>query len=476
MHKFVEPMTVGLIGVLLTFTACGVPNQPEVQSHSLCASRGRSSEPCNIIQGISANGIGEQVVGASIGGGGSSTFPNRVDDDYGVVAGGLNNNAGGQSVVSGGAFNVAGGFRTVIGGGNDNTTSAFDSVIGGGSQNSALGVHSTVSGGGGNLAANLDATIGGGSGNLAEGQAATIAGGTRNSAAYYATVGGGFGNLASGAFSTVSGGVRNQAEGPIATVGGGAGNQVFGNNAVISGGLNNSVLGDYAAVSGGRGNQANGDYSLAAGRSAFIPVGHDGVFLFADSNEAIFSSQTANEFAVRATGGVRFVSAVDDAGTPISGVMLPSGSGAWSILSSRSAKTELAPANDQDVLKRLAKLPIYTWSYAAQELSVMHIGPMAEDFYSTFGLGEDERYISTIDLQGVALAAIRAVNNSLAAEHARVERLEIENEELNVRLAALEQTVSGEPAGLSPELTVIFGSLLGLIAGFTISQRSLSRT
>jgi hypothetical protein len=69
MHKFVEPMTVGLIGVLLTFTACGVPNQPEVQSHSLCASRGRSSEPCNIIQGISANGIGEQVVGASIGGG-----------------------------------------------------------------------------------------------------------------------------------------------------------------------------------------------------------------------------------------------------------------------------------------------------------------------------------------------------------------------------------------------------------------------
>jgi len=34
---------------------------------------------------------------------------------------------------------------------------------------------------------------------------------------------------------------------------------------------------------------------------------------------------------------------------------------------------------------------------------------MAQDFYSAFGIGEDEKYISTIDADGVALAAIQGL-------------------------------------------------------------------
>ena len=37
------------------------------------------------------------------------------------------------------------------------------------------------------------------------------------------------------------------------------------------------------------------------------------------------------------------------------------------------------------------------------------MGPMAQDFREAFGLGEDEKHVSTVDSEGVALAAIQAL-------------------------------------------------------------------
>jgi len=63
-------------------------------------------------------------------------------------------------------------------------------------------------------------------------------------------------------------------------------------------------------------NVAAGDYSFAAGRRAKINGAHDGAFLFADQNNYDFNSTAVNEFAVRATGGARFVTAIDGSGNP----------------------------------------------------------------------------------------------------------------------------------------------------------------
>jgi predicted nuclease with TOPRIM domain len=73
---------------------------------------------------------------------------------------------------------------------------------------------------------------------------------------------------------------------------------------------------------------------------------------------------------------------------------------------------------------------------------------MAQDFYASFGLGEDEKTISTIDPAGVALAAIqelyktsveqRAISDELRAEN---KELITKNEELSKRLAELESIV-----------------------------------
>jgi hypothetical protein len=101
------------------------------------------------------------------------------------------------------------------------------------------------------------------------------------------------------------------------------------------------------------------------------------------------------------------------------------------MISDRARKTNFASVDPADVLDRVRELPISTWEYSGDEVSLRHLGPMAQDFAALFALGDD-RHIHAIDGQGVALAAIQG----LAAE---LERLRAENRELVGRIAALEQ-------------------------------------
>jgi lipid II:glycine glycyltransferase (peptidoglycan interpeptide bridge formation enzyme) len=70
---------------------------------------------------------------------------------------------------------------------------------------------------------------------------------------------------------------------------------------------------------------------------------------------------------------------------------------------------------------------------------------MAQDFYAAFALGDDERTMATIDLDGVALAAIQGLHQLAEERAARVEALEAQSaaqqeqiDQLASRLAALE--------------------------------------
>jgi hypothetical protein len=48
------------------------------------------------------------------------------------------------------------------------------------------------------------------------------------------------------------------------------------------------------------------------------------------------------------------------------------------------------------------------------------MGPFAEDFAKTFGLGNDEKHITTVDESGVALAAIQGLNRKVENENAQL--------------------------------------------------------
>jgi hypothetical protein len=266
-----------------------------------------------------------------------------------------------------------------------------------------------------------------------------VGGGSFNTAGANATVGGGTQNNASGFNATVAGGAGNNATANYVTIGGGLANHAGGIYGTVGGGYGNTGSGSFSTVPGGFRNEAAGDYSFASGRRAIVAATHDGAFLYADSNDFDFHSAAADEFAVRATGGVRLVTAIDDSGDPVAGVDLASGSGSWSSLSDQDVKANVLPVDEDQILASLAELLISTWNYTSQDPSIRHIGPMAQDFYAAFGVGEDDKHISTVDADGVALAAIQGLYRLVQEQDAQITALQEQITALEARLAALEQ-------------------------------------
>jgi hypothetical protein len=103
--------------------------------------------------------------------------------------------------------------------------------------------------------------------------------------------------------------------------------------------------------------------------------------------------------------------------------------------SDRNQKKNIAPVDTTAILDKVSRLPISTWTYLKEPASVRHLGPMAQDFRATFGLGDDDRTYYAVDAQGVALAAIKALNEQLSAQEARIVKLERENQSLSRRLS-----------------------------------------
>lgn len=108
--------------------------------------------------------------------------------------------------------------------------------------------------------------------------------------------------------------------------------------------------------------------------------------------------------------------------------------------SDRNVKEDFAAVDAQEVLAKVAALPLQSWSYTNRP-GVKHVGPMAQDFRAAFGLGEDDKHIATVDADGVALAAIQGLNRKLTEE---LQRRDAENAELKRRLERLEAMMSGQ--------------------------------
>ncbi|MEE8576541.1 MAG: tail fiber domain-containing protein, partial [candidate division Zixibacteria bacterium] len=171
-----------------------------------------------------------------------------------------------------------------------------------------------------------------------------------------------------------------------------------------------------------------GAYSFAAGRRA--KVTHDGSFVWGDSFNGDVSSSAINQFTARTSGGARFYS---NTGLT-TGVTLAAGGGAWAAISDSTVKENIRPVDGDDILDKISQLDITRWNYETQDESIEHIGPMAQDFHRLFGVGDNNTTITTIDPDGISLAAIKALiekNNELQTS----------NEELNKRLDKLERLI-----------------------------------
>jgi len=389
------------------------------------------------------------LIGATIGGG----YGNQAYGAGTFVGGGYGNQADGPgSFVGGGGFdgtNFDGNFAdapaSFIGGGLNNATAGYAAMLGGGFFNQILSYspYSFIGGGLHNIASGDmndfgTLVIAGGDGNVIASNSwnSAIVGGQGNlvvNNSHHSFIGGGLGNQTANAYGTVGGGNDNTNLGFAGTVAGGQNNTV-GNNfqPAVGGGYGNQAAGHYATVPGGFENLASGEYSFAAGDQAQATF--QGSFVWSDSSGSGLAATNNNSVTMRATGGYRLFSSASG------GVFLAAGSGSWNNMSDRNAKDHLDPVNPRDVLAGVVALPISKWSYKTEE-GVRHVGPMAQDFHQAFTVGENDTSISTVDEEGVALAAIQGLNQKVDEKEARIQEQATEIQELKQSVDALKKLV-----------------------------------
>lgn len=446
-----------------------------------------------VVVGGRENGVGNDysvVVGGrenvvegplSFIGGGVS---NRVIGSYGTIAAGWQNliDEGIYSSILGGRANYAlqGNYIT-IGGGYRNVVedqAHFGTISGGDSNRIQMNV--------------IYGSIGAGKSNVLVGNAnySTIGGGQKNKVEKpHSVIAGGLNNWSRGDYSTVAGGNTNEAGGDYSAVLGGGGNSAAQEYATVLGGRYNNAWGKYGVAAGYKSNITHSSVFMFADMRAsgnYFDSKADGQFMARVLNGALFTDEDTSSI-VRAqihsrSGGpipqfmadqvnddfarIRFRSAYaltnywDVAARVSTGefnifrngtgnvlqlsptsatnlMMMSNGArltigGAWTNASDRNAKDGISEINEEEILDKLAQLPLSSWHYKTEAQGVQHIGPMAQDFKETFGLGDSDKSIATVDADGVNMAAIKAL-------YKRLQKLEKQNEELTRQIRELKK-------------------------------------
>lgn len=210
---------------------------------------------------------------------------------------------------------------------------------------------------------------------------------------------------------------------------------------------NGAIASGQGSLAMGNGTTASGFQSTALGLRASTN-GRTGSVVIGDASTvatgAIVSNTADNQFMVRAAGGTILYSNA----ALTAGVSLAPGAGGWASVSDVNRKTGFRTLDGESVLAKIAAMPIQEWSYKAQDASIRHVGPTAQDFRAAFGLGESDTTITSVDIDGINLLAaqalvrrtvdLQALNYQLreenAAQRARLDQLE-------ARLLDLEQAL-----------------------------------
>ena len=185
------------------------------------------------------------------------------------------------------------------------------------------------------------------------------------------------------------------------------------------------ILGGLAGEDDGRistdPTQGGSDMFLISNDAVIVQLENDGVAADDDA-----------DFEIRRNGGTVIFRVDDTDGVEITDDLVVQGdatvNGTFSNPSDRARKENLEPIDPTEVLEQVAALPIRRWNFIRDAEDTPHLGPMAQDFFAAFGLGADERYIATVDADGVALAAIQGLYRLVELQRAELNRLGAELE------------------------------------------------
>jgi hypothetical protein len=250
-----------------------------------------------------------------------------------------------------------------------------------------------------------------------------------------------------------------------------------GNNSVAMGHITHAE-GNYATAFGnltyafgvastamGSGSSAGGDYSTAIGINTNA-TGLNSTALgrssdtnnqtnsFCIAGSTIGASNTSpNQMMMRFDNYTFYV-----AGTNNYAYIIPASNG-WAYTSDRNKKENFEELIGESVLKKIAKIPFYSWNFKDKEVKqYRHYGIMAQDFHDNFGkdnfgvIGNDTT-VSALDLLGVAYSGIKALEK-------RTEELLTKNAELNLNNERLEAQVQFQNQKFSDEIVELRAMIL----------------
>lgn len=262
--------------------------------------------------------------------------------------------------------------------------------------------------------------------------------GFETEASGYYSIAMGAGATASGWFSTAAG-HGTTASSTNATA--------FGDRTTASG-HTSTAMGTFARASGnhstalGYFTTASGAYSTAMGSHASTNS-RPGAFVYGDrSTVTPIQAQIANQFVVRAQQiwlgrnnnvGVGWGGFIETS----TGASLSWG-GTWTNSSDAARKHHFEAVDGEEVLEKVAALPLRTWSYKDEPATARHLGPTAQDFHAVFGLGHNDKAIATVDADGVSMAAIQALEKRTAELRNETVTLRAELARVLKRVAELE--------------------------------------
>jgi hypothetical protein len=417
----------------------------------------------SFIGGGGRDGTGSAAAGTD------TSLDHRAFGKWSTIAGGSGNvtglNGSGDSVrgdtVAGGIRNTASGGKAFVGGGGCNVASGFGAVIGGGGQSSDTGICVF-----GNVASGQYSFVGAGFNNVAAGTSSVALGQSAKAnetatfvfsdgTAYNSNGASTFNVRASGGlFVDDSTSIRMGATvrqnitlwgNPAATTGSyGIGVQNSNMYFRLDAGVSENGFAYYAG--GTHSNTAQdpgvggtllatldrqGSFNLPTSLDQHIRLrtgsglvqGMGGqtstTYLRTNGSVGFYLNGTHNDNFVDAGGGSVLATIQNGAGTAtvVGNVRALS----FTATSDRAAKSSFASVNAKDILAKLAAMPITTWVYNAEKgMGVRHIGPVAQDFAKAFKVGYDDKSISTIDASGVALTAIKGLNELVKEKDAEI--------------------------------------------------------
>lgn len=229
----------------------------------------------------------------------------------------------------------------------------------------------------------------------------------------------------------------------------GISNTVSGTNATgigntVTASATNSVAIGFNVTSSGIGSVALGSYVSTNAKN--------GSMIFGDSSTtAVTTASAANQMTMRFAGGYNLYT---DAAASV-GAQIAAGGNSWSTISDRSKKENFLPANGEDLLIKISKMPLSSWNYKGQDAKLFrHYGPMAQDFFAAFGKDKygtsgNDTTINQADMEGVTFIAVQALEKrtqELQQENALLKgEMEKLKNDFATRLQRMEAAMSSRP-------------------------------